>query len=1063
MTTSNQKKLLVFFGVLLFAGFLFFIPQEAYAINFTAGWYQDQGTTGDASCSAGYWRAYVELKDYEGNALVADTLRIKAIYYPEPVGGDLGIGYVIYDSGTLNDLASFETPCEIETGEDAGQMVLDIEASKDDYYTIKATNNVRFGGGGLNQKKWSKTLYLTLLITEPNLVYLFPDNNQWISASSTGIKIFVNKEPRPENITEIKMEIIHAETAQKFSISKTVDISEGEIVFPLPTLTGQGQYVWRISLMRNTPSTFYNEKASSIFYFDSLPPLLDYRGGAPRQEGEEQAPYIYARFYDDTAGLASGIDKIDFYLDDGYGGSLELVHTCSYTDWPRPVFPGSCGYTGEYEVYLEPRTYKYYAIAYDYVGNEKKLPVWPFTIEPVEPSTLNIRSNVALNSVTGVPFKITEVTPDNPGGPEVPEAGDYETNETFYGYQDYNYTLEAPDSYNEEPFSFWLSGSAAYNAKILNRTIWLNNSFTYTMYFGVSRLNIGTRQLTNTGAMSSDLKDAINKIITRIEQIEGTPSDLLGPDGYRDVTYNNSMYSKIVAGEIRDIVLRINASEDGILQPAGLRFSNFCKPDPVGSQEQCKGSIIYTSGSVTSYYSIQRKVKVEAYLGSDPIAGVNIIGKGAMLTGETPYTFSNTNDPDEFIGTLWATSSIIDPEDNEVLFGGWSGCQSVSPDGLGCYIGEGTWYDYVTTTVKAYYASEPDPGTPELTLNIIGNGTAASSPPGINCVGPATCSRYFDEGTTITLTANPAADSYFVGWTGACSGINPTCILSMDSDKQVQAEFALLTYDLTTSSSADGSVTVPGEGIFPYNAGTVVSLVATADSGYRFVNWTGDVGTIADVNDPSTTITMNGDYTIVANFEEIPTPVISDFDWDFPNPCIQSRIPRFFWNINTTEPYDYEIQICSDLACAGGPLVSYPDCSTCLTEDTGTTKWVPPCSYCCSSSPYNNINFGGGTYYAQVRARYPGTGAAGWSSWQSVAFSTYDHCYPWTDFDWAPKPPSIDQGVQFTDMSTCYDVDPDGDFCDPSASFLWEFPGSGGTDYSCIDPAINCGDAQNPK
>ena len=115
------------------------------------------------------------------------------------------------------------------------------------------------------------------------------------------------------------------------------------------------------------------------------------------------------------------------------------------------------------------------------------------------------------------------------------------------------------------------------------------------------------------------------------------------------------------------------------------------------------------------------------------------------------------------------------------------------------------------------------------------------------------------------------------------------------------------------------------------------------------------------------------------------------------------------------------------------------------------------------NSPYNNINFGGGTYYAQVRARYPGTGAAGWSSWQSVAFSTYDHCYPWTDFDWAPKPPSIDQGVQFTDMSTCYDVDPDGDFCDPSASFLWEFPGSGGTDYSCIDPAINCGDAQNPK
>ena len=42
-------------------------------------------------------------------------------------------------------------------------------------------------------------------------------------------------------------------------------------------------------------------------------------------------------------------------------------------------------------------------------------------------------------------------------------------------------------------------------------------------------------------------------------------------------------------------------------------------------------------------------------------------------------------------------------------------------------------------------------------------------------------------------------------------------------------------------------------------------MVAEAEESYRFVNWTGDVGTIADVNDP-TTITMNGDYSIMACF-----------------------------------------------------------------------------------------------------------------------------------------------------------------------------------------------------
>jgi len=40
--------------------------------------------------------------------------------------------------------------------------------------------------------------------------------------------------------------------------------------------------------------------------------------------------------------------------------------------------------------------------------------------------------------------------------------------------------------------------------------------------------------------------------------------------------------------------------------------------------------------------------------------------------------------------------------------------------------------------------------------------------------------------------------------------------------------------------------------------------VAVPDEGYRFGEWTGDVGTIADVN--AATVTMNGDYDITARF-----------------------------------------------------------------------------------------------------------------------------------------------------------------------------------------------------
>jgi len=73
-------------------------------------------------------------------------------------------------------------------------------------------------------------------------------------------------------------------------------------------------------------------------------------------------------------------------------------------------------------------------------------------------------------------------------------------------------------------------------------------------------------------------------------------------------------------------------------------------------------------------------------------------------------------------------------------------------------------------------------------------------------------------------------------------------------------------YSLTISSTEGGSLTTPGEGTFICDEGMVVDLVAEADEGYRFVNWTGLVGTVANVNDATTTITMDNHYSITANF-----------------------------------------------------------------------------------------------------------------------------------------------------------------------------------------------------
>jgi hypothetical protein len=71
---------------------------------------------------------------------------------------------------------------------------------------------------------------------------------------------------------------------------------------------------------------------------------------------------------------------------------------------------------------------------------------------------------------------------------------------------------------------------------------------------------------------------------------------------------------------------------------------------------------------------------------------------------------------------------------------------------------------------------------------------------------------------------------------------------------------------LTISSTAGGSVTTPGQGTFTYDKGMVADLLAEPEEGYLFVNWIGDVNTIGSVTAAATNITMDGDYSIRANF-----------------------------------------------------------------------------------------------------------------------------------------------------------------------------------------------------
>jgi len=132
---------------------------------------------------------------------------------------------------------------------------------------------------------------------------------------------------------------------------------------------------------------------------------------------------------------------------------------------------------------------------------------------------------------------------------------------------------------------------------------------------------------------------------------------------------------------------------------------------------------------------------------------------------------------------------------------------------------------------------------------------------------------FFDAGTgptVVNLTAVPNSKWKLSSWTGNVSTIGNvtaanTTITINNADYEITANFIRSQYDLAISTSTGGNVTTPGQGTFTYDTGTVVNLTATPASGYQFSNWTG-TGTVANSTAASTTITMNGDYSITAHF-----------------------------------------------------------------------------------------------------------------------------------------------------------------------------------------------------
>ncbi len=193
------------------------------------------------------------------------------------------------------------------------------------------------------------------------------------------------------------------------------------------------------------------------------------------------------------------------------------------------------------------------------------------------------------------------------------------------------------------------------------------------------------------------------------------------------------------------------------------------------------------------------------------------------------------------------------------------------------YVSDDMFYFFLDDIVITQGTLPPNPPMPhEYTVTVVANNSNWGSVSG---------SGTYQEGTDATLMATANSGYHFDHWGTTehpvLSTANPLTI-TVSSDMNITAFFeadSTPQYTITVTSNNNAWGTVSGGGTF--DEGAVITITATANSGYRFVRWNdGDTNATRAV-----TVTANATYT--ATFEAVTG--IGDVDaveWSiYPNPA----------------------------------------------------------------------------------------------------------------------------------------------------------------------------------
>ena len=374
----------------------------------------------------------------------------------------------------------------------------------------------------------------------------------------------------------------------------------------------------------------------------------------------------------------------------------------------------------------------------------------------------------------------------------------------------------------------------------------------------------------NTGAASAGNVVVTDPIPTNTSYVSGSAS---GEAGVTIQYYDGTVWSSTEPSIVRAIRWVMGTLDTGVTGQQA-RFQVILAPDVPG------GSLIENRATITSDQTPQTAIQITTVTNQPPVA-VNdaySTNEDTTLNITAPGVLGNDTD----IDSPNLTAILVSNVSNGTLILNSNGNFTYAPnpnwngtDSFAYMANDGIANSNVATvTITVNPVNDPPVAVndaystnEDTTLNIpapgvLGNDTDIDSPnlTAILVSNAGNGTLILSSSGNFTYTPNPnwnGTDSFtYMANDGIANSNVATVTITVNPVQNI--------YTLTMAVSGSGSTT-PAAGSYSYAEGTVVSISATASTGWHFSTWSANV---ANPGSASTTVTMDADKTVTATFAQ---------------------------------------------------------------------------------------------------------------------------------------------------------------------------------------------------